>query len=99
MNKVTPIQARSLPTMCDHRGDIKVGEEILPPVDTKRWTAGRKMDILTALNKGVIDLAGLKKKYNLSVDEILEWAEGFGKRGLIGLSVTKIRTVETTSVG
>jgi transposase-like protein len=45
----------------------------LPDTHTARWVAGRKRQILRALDEGLITLAEVCRRYELTAEEIAEW--------------------------
>jgi len=63
----------------------------LPPPDTKRWTAQRKAAVVEAVQRGMITIAEVCRRYGLSVDEFLSWHNAMQRHGLPGLRITKIR--------
>jgi hypothetical protein len=60
------------------RGPMSLAD--LPDPNTRRWVPSRKAMVIAAVNGGLISMEEACKKYNLSVEEFLEWktAEEYG---------------------
>jgi hypothetical protein len=71
----------------------------LPAPDTKRWVARRKAVIVEAVRSGVIDLAEVCRRYNLSVEEFLAWERAIDQYGVPGLRVTRLQVYRDTEPG
>ena len=57
----------------------------LPPRDTVHWVSRHKATIVAAVQNGVISLYDARKRYDLSVEELLSWELAiacFGSDGL-----------------
>jgi hypothetical protein len=62
----------------------------LPPAGRAvRWVPGRKKQILRALDRDLITLAEVCRRYDLTREEIDEWRRAFERHGTAGLKVTK----------
>lgn len=61
---------------------------ILPPADTRRWVASRKLDVVLAVRGGLISLDDACQRYALTVGEFLEWQRALDVHGPRGLTVT-----------
>ncbi|SFQ41399.1 Protein of unknown function [Roseivivax halotolerans] len=57
----------------------------LPPAETERWVASRKLAVVRGVRFGLITEAQAIELYGLSEEELAEWmsaAKTFGKNGL-----------------
>jgi len=63
----------------------------LPPKDTRRWVASRKAVVVQAVAYGLIPLADVLERYDLSEEEFLLWSTAVEKHGVAGLKVTAIQ--------
>jgi Protein of unknown function (DUF1153) len=61
----------------------------LKPVS--RWTVARKLDVLKAIDSGLITLQEASAAYGASADEIAEWRTNFAAHGRDGLMPTHRR--------
>jgi hypothetical protein len=61
----------------------------LPPPDTKRWTIRRKAAAVEAVRSGIISLEEACRRYNISVEEFLNWQRLVDAHGVAGLRVTQ----------
>lgn len=59
----------------------------LPPPDTRRWVAARKLAVVRGVLYHLITQQEALEMYDLSVEEFREWVEGFRRHGLAGLRV------------
>lgn len=66
-----------------------VNAPILPDVNTKRWVATRKAQVIEAVRAGVLTLDEACSRYTLSVEEFVSWQKHFDKAGVKGLFTTK----------
>ena len=55
-----------------------------PLADTKRWVARRKAEVVTAVRGGLIGLDEACERYQLSVEEFLNWERLIVSHGLRG---------------
>lgn len=56
------------------------------PADAPRWTAGRKLQLLSDIERGRVTHAEARERYNLSAEELASWtrrADRFGTKGLM----------------
>ena len=60
----------------------------LPPPDTQRWVASRKLLVVRGVAHGLITQAEAQQMYQLSDDEFSEWLEAVSRHGAAGLKVT-----------
>src|SRR5262249_11551866 len=63
----------------------------LPPPDTKRWVVSRKAIVVDAVRKGLITLADVCTRYNLSEEEIRSWMKLSERGGSRALRVTRLQ--------
>jgi len=66
----------------------------LPPADTSRWVASRKLKVVRAVVFGLIDQAEAEALYGLSAEELQEWLRAVSERGAAGLKVTVRGAIE-----
>jgi hypothetical protein len=45
----------------------------LPPINTLRWNAGRKAQVVAAVEAGMLSVAQACRRYGLSPEEFQEW--------------------------
>lgn len=57
----------------------------LPPVNTVRWVARRKAEVVAAVHGGLLSMAEACRRYSLSSEEFLEWERHYKEEGLEGL--------------
>jgi len=60
----------------------------LPPPDTERWVASRKLAVVRGIAYGLISRAEALRIYGLSDEELDGWARNARERGMEGLKVT-----------
>jgi hypothetical protein len=72
-------------------GEIPSSAFDLPPPDTKRWMTRRKAVIVNAVRTGVISLAEVCQRYELSVEEFLALQRAIDTHGVPGLRVTRLQ--------
>lgn len=63
----------------------------LPPKETHRWVASRKAVLMRAVAYGLIPLAEVLERYDLSEEEFTIWTEAVAKHGEAALKVTAIQ--------
>jgi transposase-like protein len=63
----------------------------LPPANTTRWIARRKIQIVEAIKKGVLDVEEACQKYALTEEELASWQRLADKHGQDGLRITQIK--------
>lgn len=69
-----------------------VGEKLTVdtlPRPSTRWTTRRKGEIVAAVKGGLLTLAEMEARYNISLEEYATWARAFDRAGLGGLRVTQ----------
>ena len=60
----------------------------LPPKDTQRWVASRKLAVVRGVVYGLISQADAEKRYGISSEEFQEWLGALTRHGEAGLKVT-----------
>ena len=65
----------------------------LPPTDTVRWVARRKLTVVKAVLAGLVTQEEVEHLYKVSKDEFAEWEQASIKSGLNGLKVTSRTTL------
>ena len=60
----------------------------LPPADTRRWEASRKLAVVRGVLHGLISQAEAEKLYGLSDEEFQEWVRAVSQHGKAGLKAT-----------
>lgn len=60
-----------------------------------RWTTRRKGEIVAAVQGGLLTLAEIENRYNISLEEYATWARTFDRSGLNGLRVTHAQYYRT----
>ncbi|TCS59058.1 DUF1153 domain-containing protein [Primorskyibacter sedentarius] len=63
----------------------------LPPPDTRRWVASRKLAVVRAVAHGLLTQEAAKIRYSLSDDELLEWVRALANHGEEALKATAIQ--------
>ncbi|NJM84291.1 MAG: DUF1153 domain-containing protein [Tabrizicola sp.] len=63
----------------------------LPPADTTRWVASRKLVVVKAVRFGLITQSEAMSRYALSEEEFSLWCSGVEQHGTDGLKVTAIQ--------
>ena len=60
----------------------------LPPPNTTRWIARRKAEVVAAVQGGLLSRERACLRYNLSLEEFLEWERHYESEGVPGLRVS-----------
>ncbi|MEO5613737.1 MAG: DUF1153 domain-containing protein [Cypionkella sp.] len=63
----------------------------LPPVDTRRWVASRKVVVVKAVIYGLISEAEALERYALSEEEFVLWRQAVETHGEKALRVTTLQ--------
>jgi len=63
----------------------------LPPEDTTRWVASRKILVVRGVLYGLISLSEAKKRYGISDEEFDAWVVAVAEHGLDALKVTTLK--------
>lgn len=61
----------------------------LPKPDTTRWVVRRKAEVVLAVKGALLTVEDACRRYNLSIEEFLNWQRLIDRHGLNGLRVTK----------
>ena len=69
----------------------KINRSDLPPRDTKRWVARRKLSVVRAVFAGLITGQEACEMYGLSNEELEHWCRSARLHGTSGLKVTTIQ--------
>jgi hypothetical protein len=57
----------------------------LPASASGRWTAGRKVAVITAIRVGAVTFSEACERYRLSHEELSAWEAAFDEDGIAGL--------------
>jgi hypothetical protein len=63
----------------------------LPPADTRRWVASRKLAVVRGVVHGLITQAEAERRYGLSTEEFQEWLRAVSDHGAEALKVTALK--------
>ncbi len=63
----------------------------LPPAETHRWVASRKVRVVKAVAFGLLTLKEALERYDLSEEEFEMWRSAAERHGEKGLKVTAIQ--------
>ncbi|PKQ11813.1 MAG: DUF1153 domain-containing protein [Alphaproteobacteria bacterium HGW-Alphaproteobacteria-1] len=63
----------------------------LPPPETERWVASRKLAVVRGIAYGLISRAEALRAYGLSDEELDGWTRAAKRYGKSGLKVTKCK--------
>jgi len=69
----------------------------LPPANTRRWVASRKLAVIRAVLRGLISQPQAEERYGLSEEEFHEWVRAYSQHGLRGLKATSRKESTTDS--
>ena len=61
----------------------------LPPLETTRWVASRKLAVVRGVMHGLISQEDALARYGLSDEEFQEWLTSLSERGADGLKATQ----------
>lgn len=61
----------------------------LPPLNTTRWIAHRKAELVAAVHGGLLSIEEVCERYNIGPEEFASWQRGLERQGLRGLWVTR----------
>ena len=65
-------------------------EVTLPPTDTVRWVASRKIIVLAAIDAGSLSIEEACLMYRLSIEEIASWSRLTALHGSDGLKISRL---------
>ncbi len=63
----------------------------LPPEETRRWVASRKLAVVRGVVYGLISQSDALARYGLSKDEFNEWVSALSRHGEEALKVTNLK--------
>ncbi len=63
----------------------------LPPPDTRRWVASRKILVVRGVLYGLITFSEAKKRYAISDEEFNIWVSAVAEHGVDALKVTTLK--------
>jgi Protein of unknown function (DUF1153) len=63
----------------------------LPPRETRRWVASRKLLVVQAVAYGIVTEAEILERYGLSAEEFQEWTRAVALHGAAALKVTTLQ--------
>lgn len=63
----------------------------LPPADTRRWVASRKVIVVRGVLYGLISLSDAQKRYGISDEEFNTWVSVVAEHGVEALKVTALK--------
>jgi hypothetical protein len=63
----------------------------LPPVNTSRWVARRKAEVVAAVNGGLLSIREACDRYDLSLEEFASWQRAVDREGVPGLRATRVQ--------
>ncbi|SDC15981.1 DUF1153 domain-containing protein [Ruegeria marina] len=63
----------------------------LPPPETRRWVASRKIAVVRGVLYGLIPMVDAKRIYGLSDEEFNSWVSAFAEHGKDALKVTALK--------
>ena len=70
----------------------------LPPADTKRWVASRKLAVIRAVRFGLLSRDSALQRYGLSDEEYGAWEQAVEQHGEDGLKATKLQDFRNLDV-
>jgi hypothetical protein len=63
----------------------------LPPKDTRRWVASRKVTVIKAVDSGLLSKQAAMERYDLSEEELDLWQNAVRDHGVDALKVTALQ--------
>ncbi|MGK7652893.1 MULTISPECIES: CtrA inhibitor SciP [unclassified Roseovarius] len=66
----------------------------LPPPDTQRWVASRKLKVVRAVAHGLITQDEAQDLYQISAEEFQGWLDAVTRHGESGLKVTVTKGID-----
>jgi hypothetical protein len=66
-----------------------IDPKLLPPAETRRWTAQRKAAVVVAVREGLLGWNEACERYMLSDRELREWQDMLSEEGIAGLLLKK----------
>jgi hypothetical protein len=86
----TQDQCRAAKVPLGSNGEVLTADT-LPSPRLKRWVAGRKAEVLAAVDCGLLSVDEACARYGISLDEFLSWNRAVERAGLRGLSVKRVQ--------
>jgi hypothetical protein len=71
-------------------GNRHCAEVTLPPTNTVRWVASRKIMVLAAIDAGSLSIEEACLMYRLSIEEIASWSRLTELHGSDGLKISRL---------
>ena len=71
-------------------GNRHCTEVTLPPTNTVRWVASRKIMVLAAIDAGSLSIEEACLMYRLSIEEIASWSRLTELHGSDGLKISRL---------
>jgi hypothetical protein len=72
-------------------GGSLISKADLPPARTLRWVASRKAIVVAAVRGGLLTLSEACERYDLTVDEYLDWQRALDRNGVPGLRAMRVQ--------
>ena len=69
----------------------------LPESQTVRWVMRRKLEVLTAVRLGLLNIDDACKWYGISMEELLSWKSALDRFGPVGLHASRLRLQNSVS--
>ncbi len=63
----------------------------LPPADTRRWVASRKLAVVRGVAYGLISQSEALARYGLSIEEFYTWLAAVSEHGEEALKITFLK--------
>jgi hypothetical protein len=71
----------------------------IPSPDTGRWVIRRKVEVIAAVNGGLLSLEEACSRYALNTEEFKSWEASYKQHGLAGLRITRLQTYSANTAG
>lgn len=65
--------------------------DALPDPTTTRWVIRRKVEVVAAVNGGLLSIDQACKRYSVSLEEFTSWQRAVERSGMPGLRVTRLK--------
>ena len=79
-----------------HQSDYQQ-EAALPQAGRQRWLAGRKAQVLAAIQSGTLSLEEACRRYLLTPEELQSWHASFASDGVAGLKMKRLAERRTNA--
>lgn len=70
----------------------------LPPVNTRRWVASRKLVVVRAVVYGMLSTEEALEMYDLSADEFASWVRALHDHGPAALKATRLHNYRQSRI-